>query len=254
MGLDPKVYKVDPLLTVTRASLPHWKEIVDAYVAIGCHTIALRPMDPFGWGGAVPVRDRMAYTPEEFLHEFYFPALDYLIELNRQGVEILEANAATMLQKILTARDPNYVDLRSPWGSALGQLAYMFDGGIYTSDEGRMLGRTGDDAFRIGDVTTSTWRDVMEHEVVRACALASTLDGLPDCEHCAYKPWCGSWPELNYVEQGSVWAQMRTSQHCRRAKPTFDYLMRRLDEGGEELRAIFDRWIIVKPREMFSIR
>ena len=49
MGLDPTLYHVEALLTTTRETLPHWKEIVDTYVALGCRALFLRPVDPFGF-------------------------------------------------------------------------------------------------------------------------------------------------------------------------------------------------------------
>jgi hypothetical protein len=44
-----------------------------------------------------------------------------------------------MLKKMLTTSDPNYVDTRSPCGAVIGQVAYNFDGKIYSCDEGRMM-------------------------------------------------------------------------------------------------------------------
>ena len=48
-----------------------------------------------------------------------------MIELNKQGVEILERYAAIFLTKILSGDDPNFLDIRSPGGAlrAFARLA-----------------------------------------------------------------------------------------------------------------------------------
>ena len=63
---------------------------------------------------------------DEFL-EFYANAVDYIIELNRQGVQVMERHAAIMLNKILADDEPNYLDLRIPGGACIGQLGYAPD-------------------------------------------------------------------------------------------------------------------------------
>ena len=71
--------------------------------------------------------------------EFYKNAFDYIIELNQQGIQIMEGTASTFLKKMLTPKDPNFVDIRSPIGSGTGQISYNYDGRVYPSDEGRMV-------------------------------------------------------------------------------------------------------------------
>lgn len=44
------------------------------------------------------------------------------------------------------------MELRSPCGAALGQLAFTASGNVYTCDEGRMMAEMGDDAFKLGNV------------------------------------------------------------------------------------------------------
>jgi uncharacterized protein len=94
IGLDPTLYHVEALMTTTKATLDKWKEVVDTYVGLGCKTIFLRPIDPFGF--AERARLRLEYPRGAYL-EFYRNAVDYMIELNKQGVEILERYAAIFL-------------------------------------------------------------------------------------------------------------------------------------------------------------
>jgi len=248
IGLDPTLYRVEALLTTTRETLPQWKQVVDTYVDLGCRALFLRPIDPFGF--ADRTRLRVDYPRSQYL-EFYRNAVDYMLELNRKGVQVLERYAAIFLTKILRGEDPNFLDLRSPAGAGIGQLAYNYDGQIFTCDEGRMLHEMGDDHFKIGHVDTTTYRELVGHETVRAMVLASNLDGQPDCINCAYQPYCGTISTFNYKNQGSIFGQMRTSPVCSVHKGIQDYLFERLSEADPETLATFDRWTTIRAREHF---
>ena len=249
MGLDPVLYHVEALLTTTRALLPFPKEIVDAYVALGCRAIFIRPVDPFGW--ASRTAKTVEYPRSDYL-DFYRTATDYILELNRQGVQVLERFGAIFLTKILADEEPNFLDVRSPGGAGIGQIAYSYDGKIYTSDEGRMVGQMGDSFFEIGDVRTSKYRELMTHPTVRSLTLASTLDLQPDCVTCTYNPYCGIVPEHSYRTQGSIFGRMRESHLCAVHKGIQDYLFDKLRENDPKTVEILKRWTTVRERTHFA--
>ena len=168
-GLDGNLYRVEALPTITRPSLGRWKDIVDQYVEVGCRAIFLRKLDPFGF--AARSVKTLGYSMDEFL-EFYAHAVDYIIELNRQGTQVMERHAAIMLGKILGDDEPNYLDLRTPGGAVIGQLGYAPDGAVYSSDEGRFVAAMNDELFRLGTVEDS-YRALMTAASTRAaCGLA----------------------------------------------------------------------------------
>jgi uncharacterized protein len=247
MGLDPTLYHVEALLTTTKATLDKWKEVIDTYVSLGCKTIFLRPIDPFGF--AERARLRLEYPRSKYL-EFYRNAVDYMIELNKQGVEILERYAAIFLTKILRGEDPNFLDNRNPAGAGIGQLAYSYDGNIYSCDEGRMLAASQDNTFLLGTVDTP-YRKIVGHETVRAMAIATNLDQQPDCVNCAYNPYCGTNAAYNYKAQGSIFGRMRDNNVCAVHKGIQDYLFEKLAENDPEVMEIFERWTTIRPREHF---
>jgi uncharacterized protein len=248
IGLDPTLYHVEALLTTTKATLPLWKEVVDTYVGLGCKTVFLRPIDPFGF--AERARLRLEYPRSAYL-EFYRNALDYMLELNAQGVEILERYAAIFLTKILRGEDPNFLDNRSPAGAGIGQLAYSYDGTIYSCDEARMLAASGDEAFKLGTVFDTNYRKVVGHETVRAMTIATNLDQQPDCVNCAYNPYCGTNAAYNYKAQGSIFGRMRDNNVCSVHKGIQDYLFEKLAEGDPKVMQAFERWTTIRPREHF---
>ncbi|MGH7440243.1 MAG: His-Xaa-Ser system radical SAM maturase HxsB [Polyangiaceae bacterium] len=260
MGLDPTLYHVEALLTTTRDALPRWKEIVDTYVDLGCRALFLRPVDPFGF--ADRTAPRVEYPRAEYL-EFYRSSVDYMLTLNRQGVEILERFAAIFLTKILGGEDPNFLDIRNPCGAAIGQVAYNYDGKVFTCDEGRMLHEMGDSTFLIGDVgksassgsgvavPASTYREMMGHETVRAMAVASNLDAQPDCVNCTYQAYCGVCPVHNHRTQGSIFGRMRESSLCAVHKGIQDYLFEKIGSRDPDTFETLKRWTTVRDRSHF---
>jgi His-Xaa-Ser system radical SAM maturase HxsB len=248
MGLDTTLYRAEALPTITKYALPQWKEIVDTYVELGCRALFLRVLDPFGF--AAITNKTLGYTMDEFL-VFYRNAVDYIIELNKQGVQVMERLAAIMLSKIIGGDDPNYLDLRSPGGAVIGQLAYHPNGNVYSSDEGRMVAAMGDEFFLLGKLGELEYRDLMQSAQTRALVLASTNDALPGCVSCAYKPYCGQQPEYNYVTQGSIHGRMPESTWCRKHMGIFDYLVERLERADEEETQIFNRWIVNRAQDHF---
>ncbi len=66
-----------------------------------------------------------------------------------------------ILDKVLNAHDPGYLDMRCPCGASIGQIAYNHNGDLYTCDEGRMIGWTGDDIFKTGNVFKDSYSSIM---------------------------------------------------------------------------------------------
>lgn len=238
-----RVFKPSALLTVSRYSLSRHKEIIDEYAGLGFGDIFIRPLSPIGY--AKTLWEKIGCTPAEF-SDFYAKCLDYIIELNRRGVAIREKMAAMMLEKILNFREPGYLDARCPCGAAIGQIAYNYNGDLYTCDEGRMVGWEGDDIFRMGNVFTSTFKQALSSPAARACSLSSNLEAQPDCARCAYKPYCGVCPVYNYEAQGSLWGNMRSNDRCRLFKGVFRTLFSKLRKAGD--REILEKWVRTNER------
>jgi His-Xaa-Ser system radical SAM maturase HxsB len=245
LGLDPSLYRVEALLTTTREALGHGRAIVDTYAALGCRAIYLRPVDPFGF--AARAGARVGYTTDAFL-AFYREALERVLELNREGVPMIERFAALFLTKILTDTDPNFLDLRSPCGAGIGQVAYNHDGGIYTCDEGRMLADAGDPLFRIGHVDQTRYPELVRHPTVRALTVVSNLDAQPGCVDCAWRPYCGVCPVYNHAAQGDVHGRVADSRWCATHRGILDLLFEKLADADPETLARFARWTTVRPR------
>jgi len=245
MGRDPDLWHVDALLTTTRDSLGRAREIVDEYVGLGIKTLHVRALNPMGF--AVNTWKSVGYTADEFI-AFWKECLDIILQYNLEGTEIIERGAALYLASILTDDHHGYVDLRSPCGAGIGQIAYGQDGRVYPCDEARMVARMGDDLFELGHVDDWRFGDVVGHETVRAIGIASCLEGLPLCRDCAYQPYCGVCPVLNYVAQGDLFGHRPTSDRCRLNMLAMDHLFDILAREREDVRSVLHRWTIHKSR------
>lgn len=235
-------YLPGALPTITRYSLPYARELVDEYVEMGLESIHLRPLTPLGY--ARDVYADLSYSVHDYL-QFYWQALDYIIELNKKGKFFMERYAWIFLSKVLTDGDPGYVDICSPCGSGLGVLAYNYNGDIYTCDEGRMVAAMGDESFRCGSVFENTYAEILQSKPVRTLCVASCLDGLPECSDCAYKPYCGACPVMNYAARGNIYTQNPNDFRCQQHKGILDRLFEYMEDA--EVRAIFERWVQNEP-------
>jgi radical SAM protein with 4Fe4S-binding SPASM domain len=95
---------------------------------------------------------------------------------------------------MLTNDDPGYVDLTSPAGIGIGALVYNYDGDVYASDEGRMLAEMGDKTFRLGNLHTDSYQDIILSEALLAPLEESFAESAPMCNDCAFEPFCGADP------------------------------------------------------------
>ncbi len=231
-------YSPAALVTITRDALAAGREIVDTYASLGLSSIHLRQLNPIGFaGGAL---DEIGYSEEEFL-VFYRDTLEYIIEYNRAGNYLVERATWLFLMKIFGEYDPNYMDLRSPCGAGIGQIAFNYDGRVYTCDEGRMLAMQGDESFAMGSVYENGYDELINAPVVRAVCMASMLDFIPGCATCAYKPYCGVCPLLNYVETGSLATCVSDNRRHRINEGMLDFIFEKLDE--EESKRVMINWL-----------
>ncbi len=223
--------------TTTAKSLKYANEIIDEYVHLGFGQIFLRPLTRLG--AAARYWDRIGYTADEFL-VFYRKALNRIIDYNLKGIYIKEYHAALFLSKILCGQSVNYMELRSPCGAGIGQVAITANGNVYTCDEGRMMAEMGDEAFRLGNVFENGFDDWMNSSCCQAICSASLLDTLPGCCDCVYKPYCGVCPVINYALFGNI--THVSSERCRIYKGIFDILFEFIKDGNNEIMKIFEDW------------
>jgi radical SAM protein with 4Fe4S-binding SPASM domain len=234
---EGKFHRPQALVTVTKASMPLYKEIIDEYKDIGAGGIFLRFLQPIGI--AEKSMRHLGYTAQEYV-DFYGKALNYIIEINKNGTLFYENSTAIFLSKILTGRDPKFLDIRSPCGAGIGQITYNYNGAVYTCDEGRMLSVLGEESFRISSsVDQLSFDRLGESPVVKSCCTASCQDVMPGCSECAYKPYCGTCPVINHKLEGHIYK--KSAYLCGIRIGVLDTIFERLK--NPESRDILYKWV-----------
>lgn len=224
--------------TTTRSSLNTPERIVDTYKEMAFSGIFIRSLSPLGRAG--DDWDKIGYSSEEYL-DFYIRAFNRIIEINKDGTFFQEYYAATLLKKIFGIY-VNYMELRSPCGGGLGQLAYYADGNIYTCDEGRMMSEMGVNDFLLGNVE-NTYEELIRSSVCRTVCASGILESIPGCCDCVYQPYCGVCPVVNYALYDDVIAKTPNDYKCRINKGILDMLFDNLRDENSETTRILKSWV-----------
>lgn len=230
--------RVSALMTTTAASLNYPEQIIDAYIEHGFDEVFLRYLSPYGH--AIKTGSHAKYDNQRWMR-FYFEGLDYIIELNKSGIDLTEAMASTYLKKMLTNEPTTFVDMSTPSGAGLGALVYNYDGDVYSSDEGRMLKEMGDQTFRLGSVATHSYQELMLSEVMLDATEQSFAPSAPMCSDCSLEPFCGSDATVHHTLQGDFVGFKPDSPFCERTMTIVPYLMKKYNED-EFCRDLFTRW------------
>lgn len=230
---------VGAIQTTTKFSLDKYEDIIDTYIKMGFENIFLRSLTPLG--SANKSFNEIGYTADEYV-EFYKNSLNYILERNINGVSIKEGHALIFISKILAGVSPNYMELRSPCGASIGQIAYYYDGRIYTCDEGRMLAEMGDESFLIGNVNTHTYDKIMNSSICKTVCSASILESLPSCSDCVYQPYCGICPIVNYALTGDIYEKTPKGYKCKIYFGMLEIIFDILKNNDKTYENIFRSW------------
>ena len=222
--------ELSAMLTATRNVLDQPRETVDTFLALGFKELFVRPVNPLGRGERnLP---ELEYDPKDFV-EYWCRIADCVIEYRKKGIQISENHLDLLLMKIFF-RENGYMDLRFPCGAAYGQRTYDFDGNVFTCDEGRMIREP---LFKIGDVQSTTVELNCSKNGRRA--FMASLAETQYCEFCAYKPFCGVCPILNFKQTGNMISAAFNSRRCRIYRGMIDYVFKKFlaDPSAREVMA-----------------
>jgi His-Xaa-Ser system radical SAM maturase HxsB len=229
--------RVSALMTTTQLSLEHPNEIVDEYFTKGFNDIFLRNISPYGFALRT---EKNRYQTERFI-EFYKKALHRILEYNFQGHYFSEGFARIILTKILTPFNVGFVDLQSPAGILTGVIVFNYDGGVYASDESRMLAEQKDFTFKLGTLNDS-YNDIFFGEKAQEISQVWANESLAGCSECAFQPYCGADPVHNWATQGDMYGYRPTSDFCKKNMEIIRYLIELMD-SDKRIAKIFESWV-----------
>lgn len=231
---------VSALMTTSKYSLGRFKEIIDEYLRLGFNRIFLRALNPYGF--AKQYKEKIAYSVEEFLVN-YKEGLDYIIDLNKKDIFIIEDFAALLLRRMLTPFATGFVDLQSPAGVGISGAIYDYDGNVYVADEGRMMARFKNYYFQLGNVNTDDYQSIFNGEKLHDIISKSCNECLPACADCVFHPYCGADPVRNMSVQGDVVGFRPTNEMCKKTKYVIHYLFELVKRNDSEINRIIWSWI-----------
>lgn len=230
--------RVSALMTTTEASLGRVKEIIDEYLDLDFGGIFLRHLSPYGF--AIKTKSYLAYSTDRWL-EFYKEGIEYIISLNKKGIDFREYHACTVLTKMLTCNNPGFVDLMNPSGIGIAAAVYNYDGTVHPSDESRMLAEMGDSTFRLGHVLTDSYEEIFGSEALLKPLEESFTLSAPMCTDCAYEPYCGAEPVYHHGIHKDFLGRKPDSDFCHRNMSIFKYLILRMEQDPF-IKSLFLNW------------
>ncbi|MGV8842694.1 MAG: His-Xaa-Ser system radical SAM maturase HxsB [Pseudomonas sp.] len=230
--------QVSALMTTTDKSLDRVRDIIDEYLRLGFNGIFLRTLSPYGF--AIKTKKFMSYDTARWL-DFYKEGLAYILELNKAGIPFIEQYSALVLKKMLTSEDPGYVDLMNPAGIGIAAIVFNYDGAVYASDESRMLAEMGDESFKLGNILTDSYEQIiLSDRLLDALDESFTLSA-PMCSECAFEPFCGADPVYHHAMYKDVLGRKAESSFCQRNMAIFKHLIE-LKRNDRQTRDIFMGW------------
>lgn len=230
--------QVSALMTTTDKSLSRVRDIIDEYVRLGFNSIFLRALSPYGF--AIKTKRYMMYDVDRWL-KFFKEGLDYIIFLNKSGIPFVEVYSALILKKMLTSDDPGFVDLMNPAGAGIAAIVFNYDGYVYASDESRMLAEMGDFKFRLGNLLTQSYEDIIFSDQLLDALEDSFTLSVPMCSDCAFEPYCGAEPVFHYAIYKDIVGRKPESAFCKKNMSIYKHLIT-LMENDEQTKSIFLRW------------
>jgi hypothetical protein len=79
-----------------------------------------------------------------------------------------------------------------------------------------MLAEMHDHTFRLGNVATSSYEDILLNEKLLQPLTESFTLSAPMCQTCAFEPYCGADPVFHHATTGDFVGHKATSAFCRR--------------------------------------
>ena len=218
----PGLLSTSPLCVVGKDNAKDLKQMLDFYHEAGFYGVAILKLKNLGNA----VKGGLEFDMREYL-KYYTDALDYLYEKNKPlGQAYAERSLRVVLSKIMCDSDLGFVDWRNPIGDVSGALTYDYDGEILPSDEARSLRHE----FTIGNVMNLSYDELIRRKETFRTMNLSLRDRDSECRECAYNPYCGIPPVLEFGKTGSAEPKPHQSEDCLFVQGVLDWTFKKLQE------------------------
>jgi radical SAM protein with 4Fe4S-binding SPASM domain len=218
----PNLLSPAALCVITGENAKDLRRMIDFFEELGFLSIAILMLKNLGHAK----RDHMRFDIHEFLTH-YLDALDYIYEKNKALKDVhSERFLQVALGKIMHDTDAGYVDWANPVGDVNSVITYDYDGELLPADEARSLRHE----FSLGNVMTTSYADFIQRRETFRTMNLSLRDRDPQCRECAYNPYCGVSPVLEYSRTGNAVPQPHQTNECFFVLGLLDWAFRKLAE------------------------
>ncbi len=225
------------IAVITKHNLKEPEKLAQQYKKLNLWFVLVKYLD--GLGRSEITKDFIWYTAEEFIN-FYKKHLEELKKINLWWYKLVDGYMNIFLQKIIWKKNPNYVDLQNPCWASIGQVAYNYDGNIFTCDEWRTLD---DDLFKVGDYKKiNNVKQIVQNETTALVCNCSCLESNV-CDMCAYQPYCGVCPVHNYINHGEIMLDIRHTFRHKFNVFIQDFVFEKIITNDKQWLKIFREWI-----------
>lgn len=229
--------KVSALPTISPTSPPDIDQLIEAYAGFGLESIFLRPIN---FQGFARKRHADSRQQDDQWRTYYERFVRRLIERNwnDRSVVLEETYLSIVLRRIFRPNQERHVDLRNPNPMGVDYVVVDYDGTVYPTDEARMLARSGVVDLAIGDIH-SGW----ESETRDLLNASATNQFDPDCQRCAYQPFCGRDVVDDLARYGRIDVPRPETEFCRRHLHAFDFAFDLIYSDDEAVAYSLSRWL-----------
>lgn len=212
----------------------HPDTILDAYASFGLRSIYLRPVNRQGFAR----RKRGAADKAKTWADMHARFVRRIIDRNFAEDENFEEYYFThALRRVLQTGIDSHVDLRNPNLMADGYIVVDHDGKLYPTDEARMISRVGQIDLAIGTIASG-----IDLERVRSLNAWSFNDLDPDCQHCAFQPFCGTDVVDDVSRYGRIDLPRSETWFCQRHTALYDLVFELIRSPDQKVRHSLAMW------------
>jgi radical SAM protein with 4Fe4S-binding SPASM domain len=209
-----------PLCVIDAENAAELRRMIDFYYEAGFDGLSIVRLKHMGNARRV----RLQFDVHQFLRH-YLDGLEYIVEKNKGfGRPFRERMVPVVLSKIFGDSDVSFVDWRNPCGDISGAVTYDYDGEILPADEARSLRSE----FGLGSVRGVRYEEFVHRKAPFRTMNLSLRDRDPECRECAYNPFCGVMPVLEYARTGNAVPRPFESEECQFTLHVLDWTFRKL--------------------------
>lgn len=229
--------KLSALPTIDPTDPPDPDKIIDTFNQYGLTSIFLRPINFQGFARKRHAHSQKVDAAWNLYHRKFLHAL---IERNwNDKSQVFEETYFSIcLRRIFTPQQDRHVDLRNPNPMGVDYVVIDYDGKIYPTDEARMLSRS-----RVVDLCLGQVGENWRGETWRMLNDNSTNQFDPDCQRCAYQPYCGRDIVDDLARYGTLDIERTKTAFCKRHMAIFDLVFELLFDPSPAVRYSLSRWL-----------